>query len=70
MTTIEFVTVGDLGNANDEADSNGLAFGRVDYSYKIGKYEITFGQYVEFLNAVAKTDPHGLFNPACNMTSC
>ena len=63
MTTIEFVSIGDSGNANDEPDSNGLEFGSVDYSYKIAKYEITFGQYVEFLNAVAKTDPHGLFNP-------
>jgi sulfatase modifying factor 1 len=63
MTAIEFMSVGDPGNANDEPDSNGLAFGRVDYNYKISKYEITFGQYVEFLNAVAKTDPNGLFNP-------
>jgi len=63
MTTIKFVSIGDPGNANDEPDSNGLEFGRVDYNYKIAKYEITFGQYVEFLNAVAKTDPHGLFNP-------
>ena len=63
MTTIDFVSVGDLGNANDEPDSNGLEFGRVDYSYKIAKYEVTFGQYVELLNAAGKTDPHGLFNP-------
>lgn len=63
MTTIDFVPVGDLGNANDERESNGLEFGRVDYSYNIAKYETTYGQYVEFLNAVAKSDPSGLFNP-------
>ena len=63
MAAIEFVPVGDLGNANDELDSNGLAFGRVDYNYNIAKYETTYRQYVEFLNAVAKSDPNGLFNP-------
>lgn len=63
MVSINFVPVGDLGNANDQPDSNGLEFGRVDYNYNIAKYETTNSQYVEFLNAVAKTDPHGLFNP-------
>jgi hypothetical protein len=62
MAAIEFVPIGNLGNANDEADSNGLAFGRVDYQYNISKYETTYGQYVEFLNAVAKSDPYQLFN--------
>src|SRR5262245_17624856 len=27
-----------------------------------GKYEVTAGQYTEFLNAVAKADPNGLYN--------
>ena len=62
-TAITFVPVGNPGNANDTADSNGLAFGKVDYHYNISKYETTYGQYVEFLNAVASSDPHGLFNP-------
>ena len=62
-TAMQFVEVGNLGNANDTADSNGLSFGKVDYYYNISKYETTYGQYVEFLNAVAKSDPHGLFNP-------
>ncbi len=30
-------------------------------SYYISKYEVTIGQYVEFLNAVAKTDTNGLW---------
>ena len=52
-TAMQFVEVGNLGNANDTADSNGLSFGKVDYYYNISKYETTYGQYVEFLNAVA-----------------
>lgn len=62
MAFIDFVPVDDLGNASDNPDSNGLTFGGVDYSYNIAKYETTYGQYVEFLNAVAKSDPYQLFN--------
>lgn len=53
---VDFVTVGDAGNP---ADTNG--FGRVDYEYMIGRYEITIEQYCVFLNSVAKSDPHGLY---------
>jgi formylglycine-generating enzyme len=53
---MEMVTVGDAGNA---ADSNGL--GSVASTYQIGKYDVTWGQYCEFLNAVAKADPYGLY---------
>ena len=28
----------------------------------MGKYDVTVGQYCEFLNAVAKTDTYGLYN--------
>ena len=52
------VTVGDPGN---KADTTG--FGAVPYEYKIGKYEVTYGEYCEFLNAVAKTDTHELYEP-------
>jgi formylglycine-generating enzyme required for sulfatase activity len=58
--TMEWVTVGDPGNACD-LQSQGC-FGSVGYAYKIGKYEVTTVQYVEFLNAVAATDPNGLYN--------
>jgi sulfatase modifying factor 1 len=34
----------------------------VDYTYQIGKYDVTAGQYCEFLNAVAKTDTYGLYH--------
>lgn len=56
---IDTVTVGDPGNT---ADTTG--YGSVSYVYKIGKYEVTAGQYCAFLNAVAKTDTYGLYNDA------
>ncbi len=44
---------------------NSGGHGRVDYAYRIGKYEVTNAQYVDFLNAVARgSDPQGLFHPA------
>jgi len=58
---IEMVTVGNPGNAND-IPINGTGYGGVPYTYKIGKYEVTNDQYVLFLNAVAATDPNGLYN--------
>ena len=57
----EFVTVGDPNNL---ADTNG--FGGVSYSFKIGKTEITNAQYVQFLNAIAKTDTNGIFSTNTN----
>ncbi|MGA2231252.1 MAG: hypothetical protein ABSH22_10170, partial [Tepidisphaeraceae bacterium] len=56
-TSLQFVTVGDPGNA---PDSNGL--GSVAYTYSIGTYDITSAQYCAMLNAVAATDPYGLYN--------
>ncbi len=55
---IETVPVGDAGNAND---THGDGYGGVDYSYRIGKYEVSNAQYTEFLNAVADTDAYGLY---------
>jgi formylglycine-generating enzyme required for sulfatase activity len=49
--TIDYVSVGNAGNA---ADSTG--YGAVAYAYQIGKYEVTNAQYGAFLNAV---DPGG-----------
>jgi formylglycine-generating enzyme required for sulfatase activity len=41
----------------------------VAYEYRIGKYEVTAGQYCEFLNAVAKTeDKYGLHAGATGIT--
>ena len=36
------------------------ATARSAYVYQMGKYDVTVGQYVQFLNAVAKTDTYGL----------
>ena len=54
---IDYVSVGNAGNA---ADTTG--YGKVDYAYNIGKYEVTNAQYVNFLNAKAQTDTYSLYN--------
>lgn len=46
--SLDMVTVGNPGNQPDDT-----GFGKVDYVYSIGKYEVTAGQYTAFLNAVA-----------------
>jgi formylglycine-generating enzyme len=58
--TYELVPVGNPGNANDPA--TGGIYGGVAYDYQIGKYDVTIGQYTDFLNAVAKTDTYSLYN--------
>ena len=58
--TIDFVTVGDAGNAVDAT----TGFGAVAYEFEIGRTAVTIGQYTAFLNAVAKADRHGLYHPA------
>jgi formylglycine-generating enzyme required for sulfatase activity len=63
---IETVTVGDPGNLPDNEvmwRDGTTGYGSVWYTYDIGKYEVTNGQYAEFLNAVATVgDPYGLYN--------
>lgn len=59
--TFEWATIGSPGNADD---IHGEGYGGVDDTYRIGKHEVTAGQYTEFLNAVAAMDPHGLYSPA------
>lgn len=58
LVGIQTVVVGDAGNA---ADTTG--YGSVSYEYNIGKYEVTISQYTTFLNAVAASDPYGLYSP-------
>jgi formylglycine-generating enzyme required for sulfatase activity len=55
--SIQWVTVGDPGNA---ADTTG--YGAVAYTYWIGRYEVSNAQYAEFLNAVAATDTYALYD--------
>ncbi len=59
--TIDMVTVGNPGNAPDTRYI-AAGVGSVDHVYWIGKYEVTAGQYTEFLNSVAKADPNALYN--------
>jgi sulfatase modifying factor 1 len=64
--TLDMVTVGNPGNAADTTvmvPDGTSGYGSVDHVYFMGKYDVTVGQYVEFLNAVATTsDPYGLYD--------
>jgi formylglycine-generating enzyme required for sulfatase activity len=59
--TIDWVTVGDPGNA---ADTNPAGYGAVAASFQIMKFEWTNSQYVDFLNAVDPngTNPNAIYN--------
>ena len=59
QTSLEFVPVGNPGNV---PDTHGAGYGSVGYKYNVGKYEVTAGQYTQFLNKVAATDTYGLYN--------
>ena len=79
FTSLKFSNVGDPGNVADTAVMNtssedilningspdhSTGYGSVAYNYAMGTYDVTAAQYVQFLNAVAKTgDPYGLYNP-------
>lgn len=65
VVSIDYVTVGNAGNADDAA--TGSLYGAVSYAYQIAKNETTISQYADFLNAVAKTDSYGLYS--ANMTT-
>jgi formylglycine-generating enzyme len=56
--SLEFASVGNAGNASDKT-----GYGAVSNSYSLAKYDVTAGQYVQFLNAVASDDPYGLYAP-------
>ena len=58
--SIDWVTVGDAGNACDTQNQG--CFGAVADVYRISKYETTNAQYAEFLNAKAASDPLGLYH--------
>jgi formylglycine-generating enzyme required for sulfatase activity len=66
---IETVPVGNPGNAGEGSgggyggSGQDRVCGAVDYEYRIGKYEVTAGQYCEFLNAVAGVDTYDLYHP-------
>jgi formylglycine-generating enzyme len=60
VVTIDWRPVGNPGNAAEQS----RGFGAVPYSYRIGTYDVTNSQYVEFLNAKDPTgaDPLDLFS--------
>jgi formylglycine-generating enzyme required for sulfatase activity len=60
QTSLSFVTVGDPGNLPDPATGN--LYGSVPYTFQMDAYDVTVAQYVQFLNAVAKTDTYGLYD--------
>lgn len=66
--TIDTVPVGNPGNTGELSGAGAGGYGQdrvsgaVNYTYNIGKYEVTAGQYAEFLNAVAAADAYGLYN--------
>jgi formylglycine-generating enzyme len=59
--TIDMVTVGNPGNAND---TGGTFNGAVAYSYEIGKYDVTISRYTAFVNVADPngTSPNGIYN--------
>lgn len=66
LASLSFVTVGDPGNVAEP--TTGL--GSVPYVYQMGEYDVTFGQYCDFLNSVARTnDPYSLYTLGYGTTS-
>jgi formylglycine-generating enzyme required for sulfatase activity len=62
QVTIDWVTVGNPGNANDTINTGtNPNYGAVNYEYRIGKCEVTIQQYTDFLNAVAKSNPYFVY---------
>ncbi len=55
--TIDWVTVGDAGNAADTT-----TYGAVADAFRIMKFEFTNAQYTDFLNSVATTDTYSLYD--------
>jgi formylglycine-generating enzyme required for sulfatase activity len=68
LASLETVHVGNIGNTGELSGAGAGGYGpdricgAVDYTYNIGKYEVTAGQYTEFLNKVAGVDAYGLYN--------
>ena len=60
---IKTVPVGNTGNDPDTRYET-PGYGGVDYKFRMGKYEVTAGQYRDFLNAVDPdgTNADGLYN--------
>ncbi|MGK0187030.1 MAG: sulfatase modifying factor 1 [Verrucomicrobiales bacterium] len=72
--TFTWAEIGNLGGGANPTDPGNLndpnVYGSVGYDYRIATHEVTNGQYTEFLNNVAASDPGGLYNVsmASNLT--
>jgi formylglycine-generating enzyme required for sulfatase activity len=71
--TIDWVTVGNAGNAADTADGDSSTtgvqrYGAVAYAYQIGKYEVTNAQYGAFLNAKGASNSGAIYNSSMTST--
>ncbi|MCX5684812.1 MAG: SUMF1/EgtB/PvdO family nonheme iron enzyme [Planctomycetota bacterium] len=63
--------MGDLGNVGELSGGGTYGpriCGSVAYDYRIGKYEVTAGQYTGFLNKVGGVDTYGLYKS--DMSGC
>jgi formylglycine-generating enzyme required for sulfatase activity len=58
VVSMEYVRIGNVGNAADSP----TGYGSVAHVYNIGKYEVTYAQYVDFLNAKGASNSAGIFN--------
>jgi hypothetical protein len=78
---IQTVSVGNPGNPGENSGESAAPYpygygpdricGAVDYVYRIGKSEVTAGQYRDFLNAVdpAGANPYGFYNSSMDSDS-
>lgn len=71
VVTMDFVKVGDAGNAGDTRVmiDGSSGHGAVAQEYYISRNETTIAQYTEFLNAAAKTDSYQLYSAAMATTA-
>jgi formylglycine-generating enzyme required for sulfatase activity len=71
VVNIDWVTIGNPGNAAQSAanrthsfGSGGDGYGAVADTFRISRNETTIAQYTAFLNAKATTDPYNLYKPS------
>ena len=65
QVVIETVRVGNPGNAGEQSrlqSADPTFYGGVAHTYRMARYEVTAGQYTEFLNAVAAADTYNLYH--------
>jgi len=57
VVNMNWTSIGNVGNAADT-----IGYGSVDHAYKIGTYEVTNAQYVDFLNAKGGSNSNGIYS--------